>query len=160
MRTEIINIQDHEFVDAQPNHYERVCQFETEMFDDPASEEDRSYCAELLAKLERPLSFIGEKRNRFILFENRWINVDLLLKEASEDPKVRNRLMPGLMDRLQEIKEDLSSTCMTREEAIDLFEEGIAIKRAIHLLNSGSIKTEDDPHGDIRRWLNYGRRIS
>ena len=130
------------------------------MFDEPSSEEDRNFCGELLAKLERPLSFIGEKRNRFILFEGKWVNVDQLLDSASSDPKIRNKVMPELMERLGEIKEELSSTCMTREEAIDLFEEGIAIKRAIHLLNSGSVKAESDPHGDIRRWLNYGKRIS
>lgn len=130
------------------------------MFDDPGSQESRNYCSQLLAKLERPLSFIGEKRNRFILFDGKWVNVDQLLDKASLDPRVRNKLMPGLMDRLNEIKDELSSTCMTKEEAIDLFEEGIAIKRAIHLLNSGSINSVDDPHGDIRRWLNYGKRIS
>ncbi|MGA1792519.1 MAG: hypothetical protein ACMUHM_01060 [Thermoplasmatota archaeon] len=130
------------------------------MFDDPSSEEDRNYCSELLAKLERPLSFIGEKRNRFIYFRGQWVDVDKLIEEASKEPRKRDRLMPELMDRLNEIKEDLSTTCMTREEAIDLFEEGIAIKRAIHLLNSGSVKREDDPHGDIRRWLSYGKRIT
>jgi hypothetical protein len=130
------------------------------MFDDPVSTEDSEYCIQLLAKLERPLSFIGEKRNRYIMFDGKWVNVDKLLEEASMDPKARDRLKPKLMERLNEIKEDLSSTCMTREEAIDLFEEGIAIKRAIHVLNSGSIKVEDTPHGDIRRWLNYGKRIS
>jgi hypothetical protein len=130
------------------------------MFDDPASEDDRNHCSQLLARLERPLCFIGEKRNKFILYQGNWINVDQLLKEASKDPKVRNALMPNLMDRLNEIRDYLSSSCMTREEAIDLFEEGIAIKRAIHLLNSGSVKSEEDPHGDIRRWLNYGKRIS
>lgn len=130
------------------------------MFDDPTSEEDSNYCSQLLAKLERPLCFIGEKRNRFIMFDGDWVNVDQLLETASGDPKVRSRTMPKLMDRLSEIKEELSSTCMTREEAIDLFEEGIAIKRAIHLLNSGSVRSEDDPHSDIRRWLNYGKRIS
>ena len=130
------------------------------MFDDPSSEEESSYSSDLLAKLERPLSFIGEKRNRFILFDGRWVNVDRLLDSAAKDPKLRSRILPMLMDRLNEIKDDLSSTCMAREEAIDLFEEGVAIKRAIHLLNSGSVKSEDDPHGDIRRWLNYGKRIS
>jgi hypothetical protein len=130
------------------------------MFDDPSSDEDRNYCTRLLAKLERPLSFIGEKRNRYIMFRGDWVNVDNLLKEASTDPKLRNSLMPGLLERLSEIRNELSSTCMTKEEAIDLFEEGVAIKRAIHLINSGSVKTEDDPHGDIRRWLNYGKRIS
>ena len=130
------------------------------MFDDPSSEEESSYSSDLLAKLERPLSFIGEKRNRFILFDGRWVNVDQLLDSAAKDPKLRSRILPMLMDRLNEIRDDLSSTCMAREEAIDLFEEGVAIKRAIHLLNSGSVKSEDDPHGDIRRWLNYGKRIS
>jgi len=130
------------------------------MFDDPSEEEDGSYCSELLAKLERPLSFIGEKRNRFIYFRGQWVDVDKLLEEASRDPRKRDRLMPELMDRLNEIREGLSTTCITREEAIDLFEEGIAIKRAIHLLNSGSVKKEDDPHGDIRRWLSYGKRIT
>ena len=93
------------------------------MFDDPSSEDDRNYCASLLAKLERPLSFIGEKRNRFIMFNGNWVNVDQLLKEASKDPKLRNELIPGLLDRLSEIRDDLSSTCMTKEEAIDLFED-------------------------------------
>jgi len=130
------------------------------MFDDPNDEESSSYCTELLAKLERPLSFIGEKRNRFIYFKGQWVDVDRLLEEASKDPRKRDRLMPELMDRLNEIRESLSTTCITREEAIDLFEEGIAIKRAIHLLNSGSVKKEDDPHGDIRRWLSYGKRIT
>jgi hypothetical protein len=130
------------------------------MFDDPSSEEDSDYCTHLLAKLERPLSFIGEKRNRFIMFDGNWVNVDQLLEKASKDPKFRNKLMPRLMERLSEVREILSSACMSREEAIDLFEEGIAIKRAIHLLNSGSVKSEDDSHGDIRRWLNYGKQIS
>jgi len=130
------------------------------MFDSQGPESDSDHCGHLLAKLERPLSFIGEKRNRFILFEGKWVNVDHLMEEASNDPRIRNKMMPGLMERLGEIKDELSNGCMRKEEAIDLFEEGVAIKRAIHLLNSGSIRKEDDPHGDIRRWLNYGKRIS
>lgn len=130
------------------------------MFDDPCSEDDRSYCSELLAKLERPLSFIGEKRNRFIFFKGKWVDVDGLLEEASRDQRKRSSLMQELRDRLKDIKEELSSTCMTREEAIDLFEEGVAIKRAIYLLNTGSVKREEDSHGDIRRWLAYGKRIT
>lgn len=123
------------------------------------SEEDERFCIELLGKLERPLSFIGEKRNRYIMYEGSWVNIDGLLKGASVDQKKRNRLIQGLMKRLKEIRIELSSTCMTREEAIDLYEEGIAIKRAIHVLNSRGVEQEDDPHGDTRRWLNYGRRI-
>jgi len=123
------------------------------------SEEDERFCIELLGKLERPLSFIGEKRNRYIMYEGSWVNIDRLLDEASVDQKKRNKLRPGLMKRLNEIRSELSSTCMTREEAIDLYEEGIAIKRAIHVLNSRGVKQEDDPHSDTRRWLNYGRRI-
>ena len=130
------------------------------MFEDPSSEEDRGFCSELLAKLERPLSFIGEKRNRFIYFDGKWVDVDRLIEQATNEPSRRNVILPGLLRRLNEIREELSNTCMTREEAIDLFEEGIAIKRAIHLLNSGSIKREEDPHGDMRRWLAYGKRIN
>ena len=130
------------------------------MLDTGSSEEDERFCSQLLGKLERPLSFIGEKRNRYIMFEGDWVNVDRLLEEASGDARKRDRLMQGLMKRFNEIRSELSSTCMTREEAIDLYEEGIAIKRAIHILNSRGVKSEDDPHGDTRRWLNYGRQIS
>ncbi|MBN1389347.1 MAG: hypothetical protein JXA22_01770 [Candidatus Thermoplasmatota archaeon] len=130
------------------------------MYDDPNPEDDQRYCIELLAKLERPLSFIGEKRNRFILFKGQWMDVDRLLEDASKDPRKRDGLRQELMGRLGEIKEQLTSTCMTREEAIDLFEEGVAVKRAIHLLGSVAQSREEDPHSDIRRWLAYGRRIS
>jgi hypothetical protein len=129
------------------------------MLDSGSSEEDERFCSQLLGKLERPLSFIGEKRNRYIMFEGSWVDVDKLLDEATGDPRKRDKMMPVLMKRLNEIRSDLSSTCMTREEAIDLYEEGIAIKRAIHILNSRGVKREEDPHGDTRRWLNYGRQI-
>lgn len=130
------------------------------MFDDPCSEDDHNYCSGLLAKLERPLSFIGEKRNRFIFFRGKWVDVDVLLEEVKDDPRKRSNMMQDLMERLNEIKSELSSTCMTREEAIDLFEEGVAIKRAVHLLNTGSVNRDEGSHGDIRRWLAYGKRIT
>ena len=122
--------------------------------------DNREFCAEMLAKLERPLSFIGERRQSFIVFDGKWTNIHALVKKAGTDRSFKDRARPLLHKRLKEIKDDLRSEMFTKEEAENLYEEGIAIKRAIYLLDRGPMKMDDDRHTDTRRWIRYGRSIS
>ncbi|MFW3145838.1 MAG: hypothetical protein ACMUIE_03390 [Thermoplasmatota archaeon] len=120
----------------------------------------REYCTEILAKLERPMSFIGERRLNFILFGGEWSNVEEIIERASKDRTFRDKARPMLVDRFNEIKEDLRTDPLRKEEAEALFEEGIAIKRAIYLIDRRSMEIDEDKHGDMKRWLKYGRSIS
>lgn len=122
--------------------------------------DNREFCAEMLAKLERPLSFIGERRQNFLVYEGQWTNIKNLITRASSDPKFKTKLRPALFQRLSDIKDDLRMERLTKNEAQDLYEEGIAIKRTIYLLDRSSMGIDEDRHGDTRRWLKYGRSIS
>ncbi|MFO8050625.1 MAG: hypothetical protein R6V01_02860 [Thermoplasmatota archaeon] len=127
-------------------------------FDRP--KDNREFCDEMLSKLERPLSFIGERRQNYIVFEGEWTNIKTLLKRAQEEPSFRSRSRGVLLGRLEEIKDELGHENLTKSEAEDLYEEGTAIRRLIHLMDRRSKDGEEDRHVDTKRWIRYGRSIS
>ncbi|MEA3558310.1 MAG: hypothetical protein U9R75_03555 [Candidatus Thermoplasmatota archaeon] len=122
--------------------------------------DNREFCAEMLVKLDRPLSFIGERRQNFVVFDGEWTDIRTLLRKAGINRSFKDRARTLLQGRLKEIKDELRSENLTREEAEGLYEEGIAVKRAIHLLDRGSMEIDEDRHSDTRRWIRYGRSVS
>lgn len=124
------------------------------------SMDNREFCDEMLSRLERPLSFIGERRQNYIVFEGQWTNIKDLLKKAQEDPSFRSRAKAKLLGRLEEIKEELRQENLTKSEAEDLYEEGTAIRRLNYLMERRSMDGEEDRHVDTKRWIRYGRSIS
>ncbi|OYT45211.1 hypothetical protein B6U90_03785 [Thermoplasmatales archaeon ex4484_6] len=114
---------------------------------------------ELLQKLENPLGFIGEKRLSHVCFRGEWTSVDELMRKAKRGPGEKDRVLSSLRERLDEIRCVLRDEDPTKSESITLFEEAVAVKRAIYILRNG-VLDEEDPNTDMKRWLRYGRSIS
>jgi len=118
------------------------------------------YCSDLLRRLDRPLSFIGASRASFALIDDEWIDLDRYAASVKGDPEIRDRFKNKLRDRLQYLRERLASCPVSRIEALALYEEGVAVKRTILLLDQPLSIPDPDVHADTRRWLRYGRTIS
>jgi hypothetical protein len=118
------------------------------------------YCLELLRRLDRPLSFIGASRANFALIDDEWSDLDTRMNAVRDHPERRDRLKAKLRERLEHIRERLSSCVVSREEALALFEEGTAVKRALNILDQPQRPSDPDVHADTKRWLRYGRMVS
>jgi hypothetical protein len=112
----------------------------------------------LLEKLQRPMSYIGEERTHFAFLDGTWTDLKEVIS-GSWNPEVA---MPLLRKRLQEIIDELSRTDIPDGLAEDLYKEGQGIRWAIGVLSTGSKagSTTDDPKDDLRRWIDYSKRIS
>ncbi len=114
---------------------------------------------DLLRKLDNPLSFIGENRLSHLCYGGKWTAVTDVLEIANRDHRSKDKVVSLLRDRLDEIRSRLRDSNVSRDEAISLFEEGIAVKHAIYVLKN-NVKEDIDPHEDIKRWIKFGRSIS
>ncbi len=118
------------------------------------------YCYDLLRKLDRPLSFIGASRANFALMDDEWTDLNKEVDAVRGHPERRDLLKAKLRERVEQIRERLSSCPVSRGEALALFEEGIAVKRALNILDQPQRPSDPDVHADTKRWLRYGRKIS
>lgn len=125
-------------------------------FDNDGSEET---WMNLLRKLETPLSFIGESRLSHVCFKGSWMKTDEIIKDARKSSRKKDDAMASLKERLSEIKCMMRESHLSHDEAVSLFEEGIAVKRAIYIL-SNNVEDDADRNKEMKRWLSYGRSIS
>jgi hypothetical protein len=114
--------------------------------------------ADLIRKLENPLSFIGESTLSHICFDGSWTRVSDIISRARKGPKSKDRVLNSLRERLQEIRSQMKDSNMSSGELQSLFEEGVTVKKAIYTLKDDV--SDDEKHSDTRRWLDYGRSIS
>ena len=114
--------------------------------------------ADLMRKLENPLSFIGESTLSHICYEGSWTRVSDIIKRAKKGPKSKDQVLNSLRERLQEIRTLMRDSNISAGEAQSLFEEAITVKKAIYTLRDDV--ADQEKHSDTRRWLNYGRTIS
>ena len=118
----------------------------------------RTSCEELIRKLEGPLSFVGEAGSHYVMLDGKRQDLGGLIEGAKGSIDERDALASELSRRLQEIKEKLRTCSPDTREPKALYEEGVAIKRAIYLLSKRG-REDIDPHEDLRRWLEYGRNF-
>lgn len=118
------------------------------------------YCFELLRRLDRPLSFIGASRVNYALIDDQWTDLDQRIRSVSRYPERRDWLRAKLRERFEQIRERLSSCVVSRGEALALFEEGTAVKRALNILDQPQRPSDPDANADTKRWLRYGRMVS
>lgn len=125
-------------------------------FDTDDSEETRR---NLLRKLENPLAFIGESRLSHVSFNGAWIGTDEIIEMGKKSGRKKDEVLSILKERLDEILDQMRGSHLSHDEAVTLFEEGIAVKRAIYIL-SNNVTDEVDRNKEMKRWLKYGRSIS
>ncbi|MDG6225911.1 MAG: hypothetical protein QCI82_10420 [Candidatus Thermoplasmatota archaeon] len=115
------------------------------------------YEEELIRKLKRPLSFMGEERVRYFHLDGTWVDLDHL--HDVFDP---SKTVPMLKDRLEEIIRSLSEDSPDRDRAKDLYLEGQSIRRVLHMIKKGERRSDEYQlrKSDIQRWVDYSRRIS
>ena len=116
--------------------------------------------SELLRKLRKPLSFVGEKTGEYVYLGGVWVNIDkVIIDRANKDDLVHEKPpVEALRKRLSEIEELLGSMKQDIASEMDLFREGMAIKKALYIITRKTDDT-DSPVADTRRWLEYGKRI-
>lgn len=115
---------------------------------------------ELLKRLDRPLSFLGSRGSDHILIGGRKVRPEDIIDGIREDPSDADGIGRSLKERLEYLREKIDQGGLPDEELLGLFGEAIAIKRVLHILKrvpEGDEGGED--HKDIRRWLDYSRRI-
>ncbi len=125
-------------------------------FDTDDSEETRM---SLLRKLENPLAFIGESRLSHVSFNGAWMGTDEIIEMGKKSGRKKDEVLGILRERLDEILDQMREYHLSHGEAVTLFEEGIAVKRAIYIL-SNNVTDEVDRNDEMKRWLKYGRSIS
>lgn len=100
---------------------------------------------------------MGVERVRYAHMNGTWVDLDHL--HDAIDP---SWTVPMLSERLNEIIRSLSEDDMHRDRAKDLYLEGQSIRRALHMIKKGERNVDEYQirKSDIRRWVNYSRRIS
>ncbi|MGA1821761.1 MAG: hypothetical protein ACMUIG_04480 [Thermoplasmatota archaeon] len=116
--------------------------------------------SELLRKLRKPLSFVGERTGEYVYLGGVWVNIDkVIIDRTSTDDLIHEKPpVEALRKRLSEIEELLGSQKQDPESEMDLFREGMAIKKALYIITRKT-DSNDSPVADARRWLEYGKRI-
>ncbi len=109
---------------------------------------------DLLERLRAPMAFLEEDRSKYIYIEDQRISVNIFIN----DPDLKEQEIISLLkERYDTIESILPDNGVPIEDRMELFLEGIAIKRAIHMVIRKDISNDLE---DIERWLEFGRRIT
>jgi len=113
---------------------------------------------ELLKRLRKPLSYLAEDRGRYAYLDGSWTDLDDVVSQRWNPDKA----LPFLRERLAEIECCLSLEDPSDQLALDLYREGQGIRHAIGVLTGGSVANlpNEERKKDVRRWIDYSRRIS
>jgi len=111
---------------------------------------------EYLEELNKPMSFIGASLKRTAMLDGEAVP---LLDVVNGRWEPANALH-ALRRRLMMIKASLSEGYGLQGSALEsLFIEGQAIRRAIYMMTGKGPHAGTDRVEDLRRWIDYGRRI-
>lgn len=115
---------------------------------------------ELLRKLRKPMSFVGEETGEYVYLGGVWVNIDKVLIDRSDSDDIIREKPPvdALRKRLSEIEDKLGSGEEDPSSEMELYKEGMAIKRSLYIITRKT-KGFDSPVADTKRWLDYGKRI-
>ena len=116
---------------------------------------DRS--RQLLKKLREPLSFVGEMKGQYVCLESGWVRIESIIKGEIESSSDDQPILFSLKSRLKYIDARLSDGDLDESEEYELYLEGMGIKRALYILTKED--HESDRVSDVKRWLDYGKRI-
>ncbi|MCK5774010.1 MAG: hypothetical protein KAH57_09520 [Thermoplasmata archaeon] len=109
---------------------------------------------DLLKRLRSPMAFLEEERSRYVVIEGDRISINRFIKDRDRSEQ---EIIHLLKARYNTIESTLVGEGISMEDKMDLFLEGIAIKRAVHMVIEKDISNDLD---DIERWLEFGRRIT
>ena len=108
----------------------------------------------LLKRLQSPMAFLEEERSKYVNIEGERLPVNRFIKDPDRSEQ---EIITLLKVRYDHIESTLIDNETPIEDKKELFLEGIAIKRAIHMVIKKDISSDLD---DIERWLKFGRRIT
>ena len=113
---------------------------------------------QLLQKLKKPMSYIGEERTHYAYLGGSWVD----LKEVISRQWNPDRALPLLKERLYEIMQCLEDECVADPLADDLYKEAQGIRWAMSVMTAGGKSRDplDERKDDARRWIDYSRKIS
>ena len=109
---------------------------------------------DLLKRLHAPMAFLEEERSRYVIIEDNKVPINRFIKDPNRS---QQGIISLLKARYEAIEIILMDGRVPMEEKKELFLEGVAIKRAIHMVTKKDISNDLD---DIERWLEFGRQIT
>lgn len=106
------------------------------------------------------MSFVGEETGEYVYLGGVWVNIDKVIIDRSDSDDLIREKPPvdALRKRLSEIEDKLGSGEEDPSSEMELYKEGIAIKRSLYIITRKA-KGFDSPVADTKRWLDYGKRI-